>query len=188
MADVLIVSGEKAWQPLRAMFAPPPAQAQLAANAGEARRMLAASTARPALVVVNTPLPDEFGQEFAAQCAAKGADVLVLAAAPQAEKLAAGLQRHGVFVLAKPLSSQQAFALRLVRAARARAEKLEQENRRLLKKLDEMRTLSRAKCALVRYCGMTEAQAHHALEQRAMDARISLRDAALAVLNTYGEA
>ena len=32
------------------------------------------------------------------------------------------------------------------------------------------------------------AQAHHALEQRAMDARISLRDAALAVLNTYGEA
>ena len=164
MADVLIVSGEKAWQPLRAMFAPPPAQAQLAANAGEARRMLAASTARPALVVVNTPLPDEFGQEFAAQ-------------------------RHGVFVLAKPLSSQQAaFALRLVRAARARAEKLEQENRRLLKKLDEMRTLSRAKCALVRYCGMTEAQAHHALEQRAMDARISLRDAALAVLNTYGEA
>ena len=42
--------------------------------------------------------------------------------------------------------------------------------------------------ALVRYCGMTEAQAHHALEQRAMDARISLRDAALAVLNTYGEA
>ncbi len=189
MADVLIVSGEKAWQPLRAMFAPPPAQAKLAANAGEARRMLAASTARPALVVVNTPLPDEFGQEFAAQCAAKGADVLVLAAAPQAEKLAAGLQRHGVFVLAKPLSSQQAaFALRLVRAARARAEKLEQENRRLLKKLDEMRTLSRAKCALVRYCGMTEAQAHHALEQRAMDARISLRDAALAVLNTYGEA
>ena len=57
MADVLIVSGEMAWQPLRAMFAPPPAQAQLAANAGEARRMLAASTARPALVVVNTPLP-----------------------------------------------------------------------------------------------------------------------------------
>ena len=67
-----------------------------------------------------------------------GADVLVLAAAPQAEKLAAGLQRHGVFVLAKPLSSQQAaFALRLVRAARARAEKLEQENRRLLKKAGE---------------------------------------------------
>lgn len=73
-------------------------------------------------------------------------------------------------------------------ARRAPGGKLEQENRRLLKKLDEMRTLSRAKCALVRYCGMTEAQAHHALEQRAMDARISLRDAALAVLNTYGEA
>lgn len=189
MADVLIVSGEKAWQPLRAMFAPPPAQAQLAANAGEARRVLAASTARPALVVVNTPLPDEFGQEFAAQCAAKGADVLVLAAAPQAEKLAAGLQRHGVFVLGKAafFPAGGLCAAAGARGAR-RAEKLEQENRRLLKKLDEMRTLSRAKCALVRYCGMTEAQAHHALEQRAMDARISLRDAALAVLNTYGEA
>ena len=152
--------------------------------------MLAASTARPALVVVNTPLPDEFGQEFAAQCAAKGADVLVLAAAPQAEKLAAGLQRHGVFVLAKPLSSQQAaFALRLVRAARARAEKLEQENRRLLKKLDEMRTLSRAKVragALLRHD--RGAGAPRAGTARAMDARISLRDAALAVLNTYGEA
>ena len=94
MADVLIVSGEKAWQPLRAMFAPPPAQAQLAANAGEARRMLAASTARPALVVVNTPLPDEFGQEFAAQCAAKGADVLVLAAALIVWKLTVGRRRY----------------------------------------------------------------------------------------------
>lgn len=147
---------------------------------------MTACAAVPALVVINTPLPDEFGQELALQYSAKGADVLILAAAPQADKLAASFQRHGIFVLAKPLTkAQAAFALRLLRTARARMEKLEKENHRLLKKLDEMRTISRAKCALVRYCGMTEEQAHHAVEQRAMDARVSLKDAALAVLGAY---
>ena len=188
MSDVLIVSNEISWQALRTLFVSPGCKAVCAASAGEARR-LTACAAIPSLVVINTPLSDEFGQELALQYSTKGADVLVLAAAPQADKLAANFQRHGVFVLAKPLTKvQAAFALRLLRAARARMEKLEKENHKLLKKLDEMRTISRAKCALVRYCDMTEEQAHHAIEQRAMDTRVSLKDAALAVLSAYGSA
>ena len=184
MANVLIVSTAAAWASLRTLFCPGAVQPAFAGSAGEARRQ--ACQCPPALAVINTPLPDEFGRELALQFAANGTDVILLAAGPQADKLAAGLEKQGVFVLAKPLSRQSAaFALRLIHTARARLDKLEEHNKKLTKKLDEMRVLSRAKCALVRYCDMTEEQAHHALEQRAMDARVPLKEVALQVLKTY---
>lgn len=184
MAKVLIISDAKAWPALKTLFAAGSQAPLCAASAGEARRQACLSP--PALAVVNTPLPDEFGRELALQFAGDGIDVILLAAAAQAEKLAAGMELQGVFVLPKPLTRQNAaFALRLIRTARARTDKLAEQNRRLTKKLDEMRMLSRAKCALVRYCGMTEPEAHHVLEQRAMDARVPLKDAALEILKIY---
>ena len=180
MADVLIVSGEKAWQPLRAMFAPPPAQAQLAANAGEARRMLAASTARPALVVVNTPLPDEFGHDMAQQAANDTlSGAILLAKAEIADSVAEKVEDDGVFVVPKPLSRVLFMqALRMTRAARSRLTGLQSENRRLQKRIEDIRQVDRAKCLLIECCGMTEPEAHSYIEQQAMNQRRSKRDIA----------
>lgn len=184
MANVLIISDPKAWPALKTLFGAGGQAPLCAASAGEGRRQACLSP--PALAVVNTPLPDEFGRELALQFAGEGADVILLVAAAQAEKVAAGVEKQGVFVLAKPLTRQNAaFALRLIRTARARTDKLAEQNRKLTKKLDEMRMLSRAKCALVRYCDMTEPEAHHVLEQRAMDARVPIKDIALEILKTY---
>ena len=184
MANVLIISNQKAWPSLKSLFGPGGSAPLCVSSAGEGRRQ--AYLSPPSLAVINTPLPDEFGRELALQFAGDGADVILLVAAAQAEKVAAGVECQGVFVLAKPLTRQNMdFALRLIRTARARTDKLAEQNRRLAKKLDEMRMLSRAKCALVRYCDMTEPEAHHVLEQRAMDARVSLKEAALEILKTY---
>lgn len=183
MVDTLIVSEAKYHEALKSFFAVGP-NCQCCTSAGQARRQLSSGSYQ--LVIINAPLQDESGRELAKQAASQQSSVILLAAAAQAEKLADQLERLGIFVIPKPLNRQTAvFVLRFVRAAQARAQKLLEENHRLVRRLEEMRLVTRAKCALVRYCDMTEEQAHRALEQRAMDERISLKEAALSLLSQY---
>ena len=138
------------------------------------------------LVLINTPLPDEFGRDLAVQAADSGAGVILLCPGPQADRLAAGLEKYGVFVLGRPLSRQQAaFALRLIRTSQQRVRALMAQNQRLAKRLDEARVISRAKCVLARYADLSEEEAHRLIEKRAMDARITSREAALEILQNY---
>ena len=55
----------------------------------------------------------------------------------------------------------------------------------LLQKLDDTRLACRAKCLLVERLHLTEDEAHHCLERRAMDLRVSRREAALTVIRQY---
>ena len=92
-----------------------------------------------------------------------------------------------MLVLPKPLSRQQAaFAVRLLRAGHQRMQKIIDQNRRLTKRLDEARVICQAKCLLALHAGLTEEEAHRLIEKRAMDARISSREAAQAIIRTYG--
>ena len=59
------------------------------------------------------------------------------------------------------------------------------QNQRLAKRLDEARVISRAKCVLARYADLSEEEAHRLIEKRAMDARITSREAALEILQNY---
>ena len=158
-----------------------------AASSGEARRR--AAEGDYALVLVNTPLPDEFGRELAVHCAATtAAGVLLLASADEASRVAAGVEKNGVCVLPKPLSRQLlAQSIRLVRASAYRLRELQKQNRQLLRKVENLQMIGRAKCALVRYRDMTEAEAHRYIEQMAMDRRVTARDVALDILQTFGE-
>lgn len=183
MPDVLIVSDKQYHETLLALFAPGGVSALCCASGGEARRALCEGGF--SLIVVNAPLPDEYGRELAALAAEDGTDAVLICPAPMADKLAAGMEREGagVFVLAKPLSRQQtAFALRMIRAGRRRVQRLIDQNRRLTKRLEESRVLTRAKCALALHYGMTEEEAHREIEKRAMNARVSAREAALEIL------
>ena len=125
MAGVLIVSDPAAHAALKSVFAAG-AAALCCASAGEARRALLGGDY--ALLIVNTPLPDEFGRELAITAVDKGLDAILLCAAPQADKIAAGLEKYGVLVLPRPLSRQQAaLALRLLRAGRQRMRRILEE-------------------------------------------------------------
>lgn len=186
---VLIVSESRHHETLRAFFALGGAAVQCCCSGGEARRILCEGGV--SLVVVNAPLPDEYGHALAARAVEDGADAVLLCPAPMADKLSEGLAREdaGVFVLARPLSRQQAaFALQMIRASRQRLRRLLEQNRRLTKRLEEARVLTQAKCALALHYGMTEDEAHRAIEKQAMDARVSSREAALALLRRCGDA
>lgn len=156
-----------------------------AQNTGEARRQI--STIAFDLITINTPLTDEFGGEFALTCAnSSDAGVILLVAGAQADKIAADVEKMGIFVLNKPVSPLAFLqAVKMIRTSRYRILELQKKNRQLLQKLDDTRFICRAKCALISYRGMTENEAHHYIEHLAMDRRVSRKDIALDILKTF---
>ena len=186
---ILIVSAaDKAYRALCSVLTGGGVSAEfsLARSGAEARRGLAQT--EYSLIFVNTPLPDEFGHELAQAAAHETlAGVLLLAAAEVSDAVSEKVELDGVFVLPKPLDRVMLFqALRMARAARSRLTGLQSENRKLLRRIEDIRLVDRAKCLLIECRGMTEPEAHAYIERRAMDRRQTKRAAAEAILN--GEA
>ncbi len=156
-----------------------------AKNGAEARRILALE--EYTLVVINTPLTDEPGIDLAIKAAQSTlAGVILLIKADMAEVVAQKVEESGVLVVAKPVL-RQLFdqALRLSMTARNRMLMLQNQNEKLQKKIEEMRMVDRAKCALIQYLRMTEQQAHRHIEKQAMDTRQTKMQVAKDIVNTY---
>ncbi len=154
----------------------------MAASGGEARRRLDGKDFE--LVVVNSPLPDEFGHElalFAAETTHAG--VVFLARTDTAGQLSGQLQDRGVLVLGKPFGAAQfRQAMQMATACYRRLGVLLAENARLMDRLAQLRLVDRAKCALIEKRGMAEADAHRLIEKTAMDTRRSRGEVAQALL------
>lgn len=184
---VLIVSGNEKGAALisELLNSSAPATILTAQNGGEARRMLAQQDFD--LVTVNTPLPDEFGADFALFVTeSTTAGVLLLVQAELADDVGAKVEDYGVFVVPKPISRAFFYqAYKLIFASRRRLQGLKKENIQLQNKIEEIRLVDRAKCSLIQYLGLSEAQAHRYIEKQAMDCRITRREVAENILKTY---
>lgn len=158
---------------------------QCVASGGKARRL--ALEASFELVVVNAPLQDEFGDELAVALAAKlGASAILIVTAEVAEEVAARVENDGVLVLAKPISKVLFFqTVKLAAVARRQLVQMQRENERLQNRIEELRMVDRAKCALIQYRGMTEPEAHHYIERMAMDERTGKRAVAKQILDIF---
>ena len=55
----------------------------------------------------------------------------------------------------------------------------------MVRKIDEIRLVDRAKCALIQYLSMTEAQAHRYIEKQAMDRRTTRGRVAQSIIEIY---
>lgn len=139
------------------------------------------------LVIIDAPLPDEGGDDFALYAAERGdAGVILIVESIAIDGVAGDVEDAGVFVLPKPISPELFDqAAKLLIACRARMRMLESENTKLHRKIDEIRLVDRAKCVLIQTLGMTEAQAHRYIEKQAMDMRTSRTEVAESVLKTY---
>ena len=155
----------------------------MAASGSESRRLLDQSGFD--LVVINAPLPDEFGHElglFAAEHTLAG--VLLLAKSETASQLGEKVEEYGVLVLGKPFSvSQFHQAVRMAKACHSRLALLESKNDALQKKLAQVRLVDRAKWYLIQNRGLTEEESHRLIEKRAMDARITRGEVAQQILD-----
>ena len=138
-------------------------------------------------VLLNCPLRDETGVDLAEFIShSTDACCVLITKEENADVLAEKCEDHGTMVIAKPLD-RAGFcrALRFVAAARRRMLGVQSENLKLHKKLEEIRTVNRAKLALMQYLGFTEPQAHRYIEKQAMDLRISKNDVARKVIRMY---
>ena len=154
-------------------------------SAGEARRMLLGTGAD--IVLINTPLPDEFGTQLAMDlCERSDAAVLLVVKSERYEDVYAQVTEHGVLTLPKPTSTPLVRqSLRALCAVRERLRRVGEKQATVEEKIQEIRLVNRAKWALIQCLGMTEEAAHRHIEKQAMDERISRREAAMRVLSVY---
>ena len=131
-------------------------------SGAEARRRMSESDFE--LIVVNAPLPDEFGHELCITAVEQtDAGVVFLVKAAQAEQLLAPLNEQGVLLLSKPFTTPLFLqAMHMAAASNHRLQRLE-------------------------HAHMTEAEAHRYLEKQAMDTRRDRAEVAQEVLEEYAD-
>ncbi len=187
MDSVLIVSGtDKGRDMLTELCRSESFSHIVTASCGsEARRVLIGETFD--LIVINAPLPDEFGHELAISIAGETCSgILMLVKSELSDEVSAKVENYGVFVLGKPINRPLFYqSLRLLYASCKRLSGLKQQTVQLENKIQEIRLVDRAKYTLMQYLSMTEPQAHRYIEKQAMDMRLSKRAIAESILNTY---
>ncbi|NLA77632.1 MAG: ANTAR domain-containing protein [Clostridiales bacterium] len=156
-----------------------------ASSAGEAKRMMLSSSYD--IVVVDAPLPDQFGYELACDISEDTqAGIMLLVRNDIFEHAAQKVERFGVLTVAKPVTKQFFYqTVKLLTATCVRLERVEKKNMSLRDTVEESRVVNRAKWALIERLSMTEAQAHRYIEKQAMDRRISRREFAEEIIKTH---
>ncbi len=156
-----------------------------AADVSGARRRLLEE--RYDLVIINTPLPDDFGTRLALDvCASSGTGVLLLVGAEHYPDVNARVSPYGVLVLSKPTSAQLlSQSLLLLCGTRERLRRMEQKTASIEEKMEEIRLVNRAKWLLIEQLKMTEQDAHRYIEKQAMDRCVTKRVIAEQILSTY---
>ena len=138
------------------------------------------------LILVNTPLPDEFGTELAMDaCLRSRAGVLLLVKRELHDEICAKVTDAGVLTLPKPTSEAvMRHMLRTLCAVRERLKRIQERQVTVDQKIEEIRIGDKAKWALISARQMTEEEAHQYIQRQSMDRRISKRTAAEEILRT----
>lgn len=140
------------------------------------------------IVVINAPLKDELGIDFAVNIATdNSAGVLLLINNEYYEQVLDKVMEYGVLTVSKPLSRQALYeSLNLLIATNYRIKKVEKKNEKLTAKMEEVRIVNRAKWILIENLSLSEEEAHRVIEKQAMDERQSKRGVAETIIRTYG--
>ncbi len=139
------------------------------------------------IVIINTPLPDDFGTHLALDvCENSGTGVLLLVRSEHFPDINSRVEPFGVLTLAKPTSSQMiAQSLGLLCGTRERIRRMEQKTATIEEKMEEIRIVNHAKWMLIEQLKMSESEAHRYIEKQAMDRCVTRRAVAEDILQTY---
>jgi two-component system, response regulator PdtaR len=157
----------------------------IVSNCGEAKRILIERDFD--LCIINAPLSDEFGTDFAINLVNKNlGQIMLIVKSELADEVSAQVEDLGIFVVSKPVNRQVFWsALKLITAAHNRIMGLKNENVQLQKKIEDIRFIDRAKCVLIQHLKISEAEAHKFIERQSMDLRITKKQVAAKILKTY---
>ena len=156
-----------------------------ATDATQARRKLLENDFD--IVIVNSPLKDEFGTRLALDiCSKSSAGVLLFVKAEHYADITAKVMPYGVLTISKPTSSSMiAQSVQMLCSTRERLRIMEKKNASVEEKIEEIRIVNRAKCLLIEQLKMTESEAHRYIEKQAMDRGVTRRVIAENIILTY---
>ena len=155
-----------------------------ASSAGEAKRMLVSNYVD--IIIINTPLSDEFGTDFALDLSEGTAGILLFVKNDSFDQISYRMENAGVLTLGKPCTKQTMYsAIKLLTAMHIKLEKMEKKNRTLQEKMADIRVVNRAKWLLIENLNMTERDAHYYIEKQAMDTRLSRKEVSENIIRTY---
>ena len=139
------------------------------------------------LIIINSPLPDDFGAKFAIDTSNNSPTVVLLfVRSDNYEAVYDKVYDFGVFTVKKPLPEQNVTqALDFVKATRERLRKMEKKKISLEEKMMEIKIVNRAKWTLINSLNMSEDDAHRYIEKQAMDRCVAKREIAEEILRTY---
>ena len=154
-------------------------------TAGEARRLLLEQDFD--LVIVDSPLPDESGENLSRYISSKGAPQVIFAVKSEHfDAISAVCEADGILAISKPVNIDVFWpALSLAKSAGSRIKRIQAENERLKQKIEDIRIVDRAKLILVSCMNMSEKEAHKYIEKQAMDIRSSKRAIAEGIIKNY---
>ena len=184
---VLVVSSTESFGTSMAPLLPPTDYYPVvyARSSAEAQRLLAENSYD--IVIINTPLSDDFGLRLASHVSSNTtAGVLLLVKSDRYTETSAKMLSYGVMTLPKPTSSQMLTqTLGVLCATRERLRQMEEKQLSVEQKMEEIRLVNRAKWLLIETLGMSEAESHRYIEKQAMDLRISKAQVARNIIHTY---
>ncbi|MFA7673051.1 MAG: ANTAR domain-containing protein [Clostridia bacterium] len=185
--SVLIVSGSKKGAEMFVEFLPCLQFAPItyAFNAGEAKRMLVNNPTD--MVIINTPLPDDFGVQLALDISQnESMGVLLFVKSEMYEQITYKTEDYGILTLPKPISKQTIMqSISLLVATKVKLKALQERTFDLENKIDDIRIINRAKLLLIEQYKMSEIQAHRYIEKQAMDKCVKRREIAENIIKTY---
>ena len=158
----------------------------VAGSLSRARRLGVA--AQHDLVIVNAPLPDGLGADYAVEVS-EGTDaaVLLLIRHELYEETHAKVLPSGVMTLSKPTNTQMLTQeIRSLCAMRERLRAMREHQATVEEKIEEIRLVNRAKWLLIAHEGMTEPEAHRHISKAAMDRHKAKREIAGEIIRRYG--
>lgn len=184
-STLIVSANEKFNQVLASLMSPDEFACETVGNVGEGRRALLERDYD--IVIVNTPLPDEFGVNFAIDTGADtNSGVLLCINADLFEEVTDKCEEYGVLTVSKPTSRQIVKqSLKLLEATRRRLHRMEKKTASFEEKLAEIKEINRAKWLLIENLNMSENEAHKYIERTAMDTRRPKIDIAREIIEEY---
>lgn len=158
---------------------------QFMTNVAAAKRMVLEKVFD--FVLINTPLPDDFGTRFAIEFSlGKSGVSLLLVKGEIYEEVYRKVLDYGVYVLPKPLNRYvMTRGLEWMCTTRERMRKVEKKTLSMEEKMAEIRLVNHAKWVLIEHLNMKESDAHRYIEKQAMDHCVSRKEIAENILKTY---
>ncbi len=156
-----------------------------AGSAGEAERRVIDQTY--GLIIINTPLPDDFGTKLAIDLSRyPTTGILLLVKSQLYEQILYKTEPYGIVTLSKPVDKHTVMqTINALVSMRNRMQAFETRVESLESRMEEIKIVNRAKLILVEQLKMSEPEAHRFIEKSAMDRCVKKREIAENIIKTY---